>query len=375
LRKALCGIAVGAFIFAVPGVASAQLPLAGGGILGGGAVNVDGGGDDIGQSGLVNVGAQTGDVLPVAVAGPVNVLGSSNDSNSAANAGSGNDNTTAGEDFNNNTTIIRDNTVIVDDGHNGHNDGHNGHNDGHNGDNDGHNGDNDGHNGDNTVVGGDNTNVNRIDNTNVNRNDNENTNVNDIDINIDNRNEQSQSNEQSQEQTAVIDNNDNVTFIDRDGTVIFFDAHGRPHRTTLHKAVLAGKLPQGLLTHKSFLFPTRVGAGSFVGGGGLAKTGQDYGLFIIASLAMISAGWVVSRLGRLNLRPTAAVAGPDPITLLIPDPDRMDEPEAEVEPTPEPVATATPEPVATPAWSAARTDLEDEIAALRRQLDRLVTTG
>ncbi len=166
---------------------------------------------------------------------------------------------------------------------------------------------------------------------------------------------------------TVISDDDRVTFINRGGHVRFVDHHGKVHHTTLRKAVLAGFLPERFLTHRQVIFPARLVSGSFAtGGGALAKTGQDYGLFVMAALAMITAGYVVTRMSRLSLSPAALTMSRDTNTLVVRDPDQMDEPEA-----PEPNRASVVEA----AWEAASTGLKSEIAALRRQLDQLVPTG
>ena len=328
----MCGIAVGAFILAVPGVASAQLD---GGLIGG----------DVGLVDDVNV------VAPIL---------SPNSDNAAGRGQFFQNEGDVDIDDSFNRTVIRDNvirdsfnrdsfnedndTVIIrrHGGHPGH--GHPGH--GHPGH---------GHPGHGHPGGGDVDVDNR--NNNVNRND--------IYIDIDNRNQQSQAQRQDLDnrvdQATVIDNNDNVVFLDRNGDVHFAD--GR--KSTLHKAVLAGHLPASLLTHKQLIFPHRFALGSFAsgsGGGGLAKTGQDYGLAITAALGMITAGVVVTRMSRLNLRPAIRTVAPDDTTLVM---SELDEFEAEVE------VNRTEEVLVEPAWTAAGNDLESEIAALRRQLDEV----
>ena len=344
LRKTLCGIAAGALTFALPGVASAQLVETGDievspNVAASAPITDVASGNNVG---LLNGGDQTtGD--------------HTNEVNSNATAGDGNT-TQAGD----NTTNIDDRDTVVN------------------------------NNGDTKVVGNNNT-VNSNNRTSIVEGDGNTTVTGDENL----LNQGNDNNFQAGENNTLVDGDGNtvvhgdgnrlgsddisivnrdgtVAFANRDGTVTITDRFGKHHVLSLKKAVLVGVLPARFLTHKHVLFPHRIVAGKGgVGGGELAKTGQELGLLVLAALAMITAGYVVTRVTRQDQqRLAAAPTGPAPITLVVADPDAVDtvpEPPVEVDPSERSLVKR--------AWEAASSELETEIATLRRQLAELVPAG
>ncbi|MDP9072206.1 MAG: hypothetical protein M3N68_13185 [Actinomycetota bacterium] len=323
MRKTLCGIAVGTLTLASPGIAVAQV-----------------------EDGLVNVNVQDVAVsAPVTASGnQVGVLSEQNQTDSNNN----NVNSTAGR---NNDTQIGDNTTTIDDRDTTNDTTVTGNN----------------NTVKNTTVGGQNNTVVTGDNNDVTTVRGDNNTLVDGDGNtvVPGNNNRFDSDD-----VSIVNRDGTVAFASRKGTVTVTDRSGKLHVLPHHKAIAVGLVPAHL--HKHVLFPSRVSPGSksrsVASGGALARTGQDYGLLILSALAMVSAGYVVSRLGRENVRPSSVLAAPADITLVVPDPDAIEaSPEAEVEVEVE----SQTSPVAPVSEAADDDGLEDEIAKLRRQLAEL----
>ncbi len=342
MRKTLCGIAVGTLTLASPGIAVAQV------------------GD-----GLVNVNVQDVNVsAPVTVSG--NQVGVLSGDQTQTNSNNNRVNSTAGR---NNDTQIGDNTTTIDDRDTTNNTRITGNN----------------NKVDNTTVGGQDNTVVRGDNNDVTQVRGENNRLNrgndstfvegDNNTLVDGKGNTvvpGNNNRFDSDDVSIVNRDGTVAFANRDGTVTFTDRFGKRHAVPLHKAVKGGVLPAHFLTHKHAWFPRQVVPGtksrSVASGGALARTGQDYGLLILSGLAMISAGYVVTRIGRDSLRPSSVLAAPADITLVVADPDALEVgPEAEVE-------TSEPSQVAQASQAPGHGDLDDEIAKLRRQLAELDAT-
>ncbi len=317
LRKILCGIAVGTLTLASPGVAAAQ--------IGGGGGLVDLNVQDLGVSAPITASGNQ-----VTLVGD-NSQTDSNNNRVASTAGRDNANQ-AGDTDDRDTSSTTNNDVHI--------------------------------NGDDNNVDTRTTTVGGRENTVVSGDGN------DVaesrgDILVDGDNNTVVRDRFNSDDVSIVNRDGTVAFASKDGKVTFTDRAGKPRVVPLETAVKLGVVPRSVLTHKHAVFPRNFVRPS---GGKLAATGPSYGLMIMAALAMITAGYVVTRLTHQTVRNATVMGAPDPITLVVPDPDAVDAaPELSAQ------VPAERAPVAASVVRAAESALEAEIAKLRRQLAELAS--